>query len=220
MLKRLIRTSIYLIVSIGYFCAFAGSYDDFFKAIKQDNAAALTDLMRRGFDPNTTNEQGVPGLIVAMREPAFKAAAALIAWPKTNVELRTPQDESALMFAALKGELGLVRLLIDRDADVNKPGWTPLHYAATGGHIEIMRLLLDRYAYIDAESPNGTTPLMMAAHYGTPAAVKVLLEAGADPMLKNQLGLTALDFAHRANRQDAADLIAAFVRARQPKATW
>ena len=61
---------------------------------------------------------------------------------------------------------------------------------------------------------------MMAAHYGTPAAVKVLLEAGADPMLKNQLGLTALDFAHRANRQDAADLIAAFVRARQPKATW
>lgn len=61
--------------------------------------------MRRGFDPNTTNEQGcVPGLIVAMREPAFRAAAVRIAWPKTNVELRTPQDESALMFAALKGE--------------------------------------------------------------------------------------------------------------------
>ena len=57
-------------------------------------------------------------------------------------------------------------------ADVNKPGWTPLHYAATHGHLAIMDLLLEEHAYIDAESPNGTTPLMMAAHYGTPAAVK------------------------------------------------
>lgn len=220
MLKQFLKYLFYLFVFSGIIKAQAGSYDDFFSAIKQDNPAALTDLIRRGFDPNTVNQQGIPGLILAMRESAFKAAAALIASPKTHVELRTPQDESALMFAALKGELGLVRLLIDRDADVNKPGWTPLHYAATGGHIEIMRLLLDRYAYIDAESPNGTTPLMMAAHYGTPAAVKVLLEAGADPMLKNQLGLTALDFAHRANRPDAAELIAAFIRARQPRATW
>ena len=61
-----------------------------------------------------------------------------------------------------------------------------------------MELLLENHAYIDAESPNGTTPLMMAAHYGTPAAVKLLLEAGADPTLKNQLGLTAIDFARRA----------------------
>jgi len=41
-----------------------------------------------------------------------------------------------------------------------------------------MMLLLDEHAYIDAASPNGTTPLMMAAHYGTPSAVKLLLEAG------------------------------------------
>ena len=102
------------------------------------------------------------------------------------------------MMAALKGHLDLVKKLIDRGADVNKPGWTPLHYAATSGHLAIMELLLEHHAFIDAESPNGTTPLMMAAHYGTPAAVKLLLEAGADPTMKNQLGLTAIDFAHRA----------------------
>ena len=56
---------------------------------------------------------------------------------------------------------------------------------------------------------------MMAAHYGTPAAVKLLLEAGADPLLRNQLGLTAIDFANRGNRKDSAELIARFVRSSQ-----
>jgi hypothetical protein len=50
--------------------------------------------------------------------------------------------------------------------------------------------------------------------------VKLLLEAGADPLLKNDQGLSAIDFAHRANRADSAELIAAFVRGRQPKGTW
>jgi len=109
---------------------------------------------------------------------------------------------------------------VDLGADVNKPGWAPLQYAATHGHLEVMTLLLDKNAYIDAASPNGTTPLMMAAFYGTPSAVKLLLEAGADPSLKNQQALTAIDFAHRNNRLDSAEIIAAFVRARQPKGKW
>ncbi|MCM2250855.1 MAG: ankyrin repeat domain-containing protein, partial [Ramlibacter sp.] len=116
--------------------------------------------------------------------------------------------------------LEMVKKLIKRDADVNKPGWTPLHYAATAGHLAIMELLLEQHAFIDAESPNGTTPLMMAAHYGTPAAVKLLLDAGADTAMRNQLGLSAIDFAHRAGRQEAADLIAATVRRSKPKGKW
>ena len=83
-----------------------------------------------------------------------------------------------------------------------------------------MTLLLDKHAYIDAASPNGSTPLMMAAHYGTPSAVKLLLEAGADPLLRNEQGLSAIDFAQRANRADSAEIIAAFIRGRQPKGTW
>src|SRR5207248_9817159 len=124
---------------------------------------------------------------------------------------------SPLMMACLRGRAEVARQLIARGADVNKTGWTPLHYAATNGQAAIIQMLLDENAYIDAESPNGTTPLMMAAMYGTPAAVKLLLDSGADPTLKNQLGLTALDFASRASRSDAAELIAAGVRAWQEK---
>lgn len=198
----------------------AGSFEDFFAAVKRDDAKIVSALIQRGFDPNTRDVAGEHPLMLALREPSPKVLAVLLDWPKIDVDARNRQDESPLMIAALKGMTDVARQLLDKGADVNKPGWTPLHYAATHGHLEIMNLLLEQHAYVDAESPNGTTPLMMAAMYGTPSAVKLLLESGADPLLKNQLGLSAIDFAFRANRKESADIIAAFVRARQPRGQW
>jgi ankyrin repeat protein len=211
---------LYLLVFTGFSVCHAGSYDDFFSAIRQDDDVRMTALLQRGFDPNTVDPSGMYGLMMALKESSLKVAVVLVNWSTTNVEVRNAAGESPLMLAALSGELNLCRLLIQKNADVNKPGWTPLHYAATNGHVEVMNLLLEENAYIDAASPNGTTPLMMAAHYGTPAAVKVLLEAGADPMLKNIQGLTAFDFANRGERKESADIISAFIRGRQPKGTW
>jgi ankyrin repeat protein len=177
-------------------------------------------LLDRGVDPNSVSPQGQYALVLALRKPAPAVAQVLIANPLTRVELRSDKDESPLMLAAIKGQLELCRRLIARNADVNKPGWTALHYAATGGSLEVVQLLLDRYAYIDAESPNGSTPLMMAALYGTSETVKLLLQAGADPTIRNALGLSALDFAQRGNKQDAVDAIAASMRARKSGGSW
>ena len=220
MLIKYFRFILYLFVYIGYSSALAGSYDDFFKAIKEDNPVVLSNLMNRGFDVNTISPQGEYALILAFREPRLKAARVLIGWPNLNAEVRSAQDESPLMLAALHGLLAECQGLIERGADVNKSGWAPLHYAATNGHLAVMQLLIDENAYLDAESPNGSTPLMMAAHYGTPSAVKLLLESGADPTLKNNLGLSAIDFAYHANRLESAAIIGAFVRGRRPKESW
>ncbi len=206
-LKKIIK----FIVLIGFFLiqskVQAGSYEDFFKAVQFDNVRTVQTLLQRGFDPNTVNPEGIPALMLAVREPSLKVAELLASWPQTKTEVRNANDESPLMLAALRGYLPLVKKLVANDADVNKPGWTPLHYAATGGHVPIVEFLLEESAYIDAESPNGTTPLMMAAMYGSPEAVKVLIQAGADLTLKNQLGMTALDFAVRGQRPNARELI-------------
>jgi uncharacterized protein len=206
-MKKYINKAVYLVVLTASFSLHAGSFDDFFRAARSDDAAAIAALLNRGFDPNTRDEQGQTGLLIAMREPSPKVIQVLLDSPKTDVELRNAKDESPLMLAALKGQQDLVTRLIARDADINKPGWTPLHYAATGGHVAIMKQLLESYAFIDAQSPNGSTPLMMAAMYGSSAAVQLLLDEGADTAMKNQLGMTALDFAQRANRQDAVRLL-------------
>ncbi len=218
--RNYFRYLTYLLVIYGASVAYAGSYEDFFKAVQNDDDATVATLLSRGFDGNVRDPKGNHALYLAARERCLKVANTLLRWNKIDVEPRTAVDESPLMMASLNGLDDLSRALVDKGADVNKPGWTPLHYAATRGHVSIMAMLLDKYAYIDAASPNGTTPLMMAAFYGTPSAVKLLLEAGADPLLKNEQGLSAIDFANRASRAESAEIIAAFVRAKQPKGKW
>lgn len=197
----------------------AGSYEDFFAAVVRDDPGTIAALLQRGFDPNTRDPKGQVGLTLALQNGSLKAFEALLQARGLQVDARNTQDESPLMIAALRGQVQAALSLIGREADVNKTGWTPLHYAATGTtpqQPQIIALLLEHHAYIDAESPNGTTPLMMAVHYGTRESAELLLKEGADPTLKNKLGLSAADFALRANRKDMADLIATTIRQRQP----
>ncbi|MEY2621370.1 MAG: hypothetical protein RIT26_1190 [Pseudomonadota bacterium] len=185
----------------------AQSYEQFFRAIEQNDDATVENLLKRGFDPNTPSADLQPALTLALQTDALRVAEALIAWPTIKVNQSNPNGETPLMMAALKGQLRIAEQLLTRGAEVNVSGWTPLHYAATGAHAEVLKWLLQQKADINASSPNGTTPLMMAAHYGTPEVTRLLLNAGADPRVKNQLGLSALDFAINGPHTESVALI-------------
>jgi hypothetical protein len=61
---------------------------------------------------------------------------------------------------------------------------------------------------------------MMASMYGSPEAVKLLLDEGADLSLKNQQGMTALDFADRGKRPDAIELLTKAQRRKFSTGRW
>lgn len=204
MLIKHFNRFVYFFVASAFFSVNAGSFDDFFIAIRQDDASTLLSLLQRGFDPNTRNEKGQPGLTIAMQGQAEKATKLLLQHPAIDVNALNTAGESALMMAALKGDLAGTKLLLASGAHVNQAGWSALHYAAAGPRPEIVQLLLERGATVDARSPNGTTPLMMAARYGSEDSVKQLLERGADPKLANQRDLRAADFARLAGRESLA----------------
>ena len=204
---------LYLYVLIGFSISKAGAFDDFFKAIVFDQVPVVGKLIYRGMDPNTPTEKGEPALVFAVRSGAPKTVAYLLKQPSIQIDATNMADETALMLAANANDLASAQLLIEAGASVNRPNWTPLHYAASKGHTAMMRLLIENDAYVDAESPNGTTPLMMAAYYASPNAVKLMLEEGADPLLKNQDGQTALDMALVKDKKLSVQYIRAFIEA-------
>jgi uncharacterized protein len=203
-MRNWIKSIVYLIVIIHVSLAFAGVYDDFFVAVKRNDGRTVSALLERGFDPNTRDPQGQVALILALHREDLAVAEALMSRPETRVDLVNAVGESALMMAALRGHLEWCQRLLARGAPVNKTGWTPLHYAATGPEAKIVKLLLERGAIVDAESPNRSTPLMMAARYGKEDSVKLLLARGADPKRTNDLGQTAADAARSAGRESLA----------------
>ena len=204
---------LYLYVFIGYSSSNAGSYDDFISALQFDRPEVVENLLARGFDPNTPNDKGEVALLLAIQSESSKSALVLAKHPQTRVNTQTTLGETPLMLAAINNHLELAKILIQRGADVNKPGWTPLHYASTRGHREMMRLLIEKEAYIESETENGTTPLMMASYYAPPLAVKLLLEEGADPTLVNSANISALDMAISKERHQSAFYIRAFTEA-------
>ena len=210
-MRKYFKYFLYLYVFIGYSLSNAGSYDDFIAAVTFDQPTTIERLLARGFDPNTVNEKGIPGILVALQSESPKSAMILAKHPSTNVNARNTHGETPLMLAAINNYLELAKLLIERGADVNKPGWTPLHYAATRGHRDMMRLLIENDAYIDSESEGGTTPLMMAAKFASPLAVKLLLEEGADPVLVDHENTSALDMALKADKQQSVFYLRAFI---------
>jgi uncharacterized protein len=177
--------------------SFAGPLEDLLNSIKRDDSSAVTTALLRGTDPNIELLDQGTMLIIAAREKSNSVASSLLKLSQVDVNKETKTGETALMLAAFNGDLDLVKALVKRGAQINKPLWTPLHYAAANGQLSVVEFLVENHAYIDAESPNNTTPLMMAARHKHITVMRWLTENGADPTYSNQQGFSAASYMKR-----------------------
>jgi uncharacterized protein len=212
-LKQYFAKATYVVVlAIFSSSAIASSLVEFFRSLNVDDARGVSRLLQQGMDPNAVDERGQSALFVALRAEASQSVAVLLAAPQVRVDAANALGETPLMMAALRGNVEVARQLLARGAAVNREGWTPLHYAASGPNTAMVGLLLDAGAAIDAPSPNRSTPLMLAARYGSESSVDLLLRRGANPKLRNDLDLDASAFALQGDRDALSRRLAALVR--------
>lgn len=193
--KCFLKFVLYVAFTAGFSSAQADVYVDFFRAVDRDDTRTVSWLLGRGFDPNSVNERGRSALMLSLSGESTAVAMLLLNHPDIRIDDANPVGETPLMMAALKGHEDAARRLLEKGAAVHKAGWSPVHYAATGPATRLLQTLLDRGAPLDARSPTGATPLMMAARYAPESSVDLLLGRGADAGARDDLGRTAADWA-------------------------
>jgi ankyrin repeat protein len=104
--------------------------------------------------------------------------------------------KTALLVAAERGKIGLVKQLLEHKANPNiagSDGVTPLILAAQNDQPDIVKILLQNRAEPDTEDHNGWTALSTAAYHGSTKCVQILADASKTDLSRGLLFATLAD---------------------------
>jgi ankyrin repeat protein len=122
---------------------------------------------------------------------------------------------SLIFYTVLEGQLNAVKLLIEKNINLNvidESGWTPLHYAVSEHYSGITNLLIENGAEVNAKDNYGNTVIWRAVFMskGRGEIIESLLNKGADPLIKNDSGISAFDLAKTIGNYDVKQFFLKF----------
>ncbi|PKL78468.1 MAG: hypothetical protein CVV27_03240 [Candidatus Melainabacteria bacterium HGW-Melainabacteria-1] len=160
--------------------------------------AAVKFLASKGAKLNTQDSMQYTPLLYAS-QGGYTDVIRYLLEKGADPKQKDDSNNSALHMAANSGEPTALHLLLEQGLDPNaqnKEKQTPLMLAIKQPKAtELARLLLAKGAKLDTQDDLDKTALIKAVAEGHLAPVQLLIEAGANPYIKDIEGNTAIDYA-------------------------
>lgn len=136
----------------------------------------------------------------------------LLLFGAARAEITLGKNELPIHDAARMGTRAEVERILQadpamRDKVTEAMGSTPLHLAALNLDSGPLQALLAAGARVNARDKNDATPLHMAAYATRGENAKLLLRAGADPLLKTAEGRDVASLARRVRADEVAGIV-------------
>ncbi len=148
-------------------------------------AGGYYDIVRmlcdRGADSNAKTESRYSTVLASAAENGHKDVVELLLKGGADVNICNSLGETSLFCAAEHGHEDVVETLFAHGADVTaKNYWnrSPLSCAVNNNHARVVEVFLKNRVAIDVQSELGKKALHLAAQYGCPEAVKLLMDQG------------------------------------------
>ena len=181
-------------------------------AIQKGNIDVSLALLKNGADPSQGDNIGNTPLLQAAHFGQKQLLLILLDWggphliENANLRLTTP-----LMRASQEGHEDVVRLLLEKGAQVNRVNseqMSALMLAAQRGHASTIKLLIKFGANLNALiTQHRSNALHLACKRSHTEAVRVLVTAGCELWEKDIRGRNARDIARRKGAKEIVDLV-------------
>ncbi|KAK6491861.1 ankyrin repeat and SAM domain-containing protein 6-like [Huso huso] len=111
--------------------------------------------------PQSGEEKRRPDVFHALKLGNCQLVKEILDEDPGQVNIANPDGASPLMIAAVNGQLDVVQLLVDGNADIDKQdsvhGWTALMQATYHGNKDVVKYLLNQGADVNLRAKNGYT---------------------------------------------------------------
>jgi receptor-interacting serine/threonine-protein kinase 4 len=169
----------------------------------------LTPLAKWIPQSSIPNNRGFTPLHLAVRNSDEQMTKALV-YAGSDISAKDNRGKTALHLACYRDAVGIVQILLDHGANpsaVDCEGRAPLHEGFERNTVILQKLIKAGADLNPREMPEGLTPLYFEAWLGREDAVRILLEAGADPSIQTETGETILQQAIDRSRTKVVQLL-------------
>lgn len=174
------------------------------------HADCATYLLSMKASMEATDHDGFRPLIYSIMNGHTKCVEIFLA-NDVGIEASSEGEPIPLSLACHYGHEDIAMMLIGRGANViasNADGLEPLHITCREGHTRLAKTLTTRGARLDQEDKYMCwTPLFYAASEGHFECVKILLEAGCNVNVVDELGKTPIYYAASEGHADCVELL-------------
>lgn len=185
------------------------------------NYEKVERLLARGATIDAKSNYGRTPLLIATSFPGNVKTVQLLLERGAKIDVQDQFGDTCLVSACKRGDAGLAKVLLQAGANVaagsSWPGQAPLIWAAEEGNLATIACLLEHGA--GKIQPHLDIALSSAAARQSPAAVRLLLEQGANPNAPSPVaGYTPLMWAAYSENVDEATVRLLLDKGANPKA--